>query len=239
MDWIYLLSSPLRTVDAILRHQPSGARESRLSWMVVLGAVVFCGLVYGTVMGSHAWVVGKRSLNEQGLQMFYSAIKVPLLLGVTTSVALPSFFVFNTILGLRDDFGVVMRSILSVQAGLTIILASLAPITLFFYVSSPATQAAYQSAILFNAMMFGTASVSAQLLLRVYYRPLIVKNPLHRRMLWVWIGLYAFVGIQCGWILRPFIGDHQLETAFFRKDKFGNAYVKVWEMVCDVFLNFF
>lgn len=223
----------LSFVDEVLRTHTNSQSRPPLSIPVIVASVVIFGLLYGGAMGSYAWVVGKRSLLEQFPQMVFSAIKVPLLLGVTTLIALPSFFVFNTLLGLRDDFRVVLRSIISIQAGLTIILASLAPFTLLFYFSATG-DAAYSSSILFNSLMFGTASVSAQVLLRVYYRPLISRNNLHSRMLMVWIAIYAFVGIQCAWILRPFIGDPELSIAFFRNEKFGNAYVKVWELICNV-----
>jgi hypothetical protein len=44
-------------------------------------------------------------------------------------------------------------------------------------------------------------------------------------MLRIWIVVYAFVGIQMGWILRPFIGDPHSPVQFFRDDTWGNAYV--------------
>ena len=233
MRWSPMIS-PLTAVDDILRHPRLRQREFNLPWPVVIGTVITNGLLYGAIMGSHAWLVGNRSFTDQFLQIGYSAIKVPLLLVVTTLVALPSFLVFNTILGLRRDFEFVLRAILSVQAGLAIILASLAPLTFFFYLSSTANQAAYQAAILFNGLMFGIASISAQLILRMYYRPLIRSNRRHRLMLWVWIGLYSFVGIQLGWILRPFVGNHRQEISFFRQDKVSNAYVKVWDLILEL-----
>ena len=41
---------------------------------------------------------------DRPLQLLYSALKVPLLLLVTFCLSLPSFFVLNTILGVRADF---------------------------------------------------------------------------------------------------------------------------------------
>ena len=69
-----------------------------------------------------------------------------------------------------------------------------------------------------------------QLILRVYYGPLIRKNKNHRWMLRAWLVVYAFVGIQMGWVLRPFIGDPALPVQFFRADSWGNAYVIVSRM---------
>ena len=190
-------------------------------------------------MGSYASTVGKRALVEQIPQMCYSGIKVPLLIAVTLVVSIPSFYVINTLLGLRDDSREALRSIISAQAGLTIILVSLMPVTLFLYSSLPCSAASYSVAVLLNAAMFGMASVSAQLLLRRYYEPLVRKNFRHRWMMRFWIVAYAFVGIQAAYVLRPFIGSPDQETTFFRRESFQNAYVKVWELVGSLLKSFF
>src|SRR5262249_32284539 len=143
-----------------------------------------------------------------------------LLLG-TFALSVPCFFVMNTLLGLRGDFGRVMAALLGAQAGLTMVLAALGPLVLVFYASSDA----YQVAILFNGLMFAIASVAGQIILRRRYRELIEKNPRHRKLMWAWLVVYAFVGIQMGWTLRPFVGDPGNATRFFRGEAFSNAYV--------------
>ncbi len=129
--------------------------------------VTRCGLFVdrGAAMGSYAWVVGQRTFAEQIPQLIYSSVKVPLLVAMTVAISLPSFFVINTLLGLRDDFREALRAIVSAQAGLAIILVSLFPLTLFSYVSLQPLDVSYQSAVLFNAAMLGLASISAQFLL--------------------------------------------------------------------------
>ncbi len=150
---------------------------------------------------------------------------------VTFILALPSFYVINMLVGLGRDFGIAVRALLATQAGLTIILASFAPFTLLFYASTTN----YDAAILFNALMFGTASIAAQRLLKRFYAPLIARDKRHRSMVRLWIILYAFVGIQMGWVLRPFIGQPGSRTTFFREGAWGNAYVEVWEKAAEVF----
>jgi hypothetical protein len=193
-----------------------GARTT-LPWL--LAFVVGFGLFYGAVMGSFG-VAGDRLL-----QPVYSATKVPMLLLVTFALSLPSFWVLNALLGLAGDFGEVLRALIATQAVLTIVLASLSPLTVLWYVSV----ANYHAAILFNAAMFGVASFAAQWSLRRQYRPLIARNPRHRTMLRGWLIIYAFVGIQLGYLLRPFIGDPTQPVAFFRADSWGNAYIFVLE----------
>ena len=79
--------------------------------------------------------------------------------------------------------------------------------------------------------MFATASLAGQWVLRRRYAPLIAIDRRHRAMLYLWVCVYAFVGIQMGWVLRPIIGDPGAATTFFRESAWGNAYVIVWEMV--------
>jgi hypothetical protein len=209
----------LRHADGVLRARPMSLRQ------LVMIIAVF-SMTYGVVMGSFSVDGGLRAK-----QMLYSALKMPLLLLATFAISLPSFFVLNTLLGMRDDFGQAVRSIAATQAGLTIVLASLAPITAVWYASTDA----YQPAILFNAAMFSVASVAAQFLLRRLYRPLIAKDARHRLLLRLWLVIYAFVGIQMGWVLRPFIGHPNTPTTFFRAESWGNAYLVVWEMIAKTF----
>ncbi len=164
---------------------------------------------------------------DRWLQVLYSAFKVPLLLLVTFGLALPSFFVLNTLAGLRDDFGEVVRGLIVTQAGVTLVLASFAPFTTVWYLSFEG----YQAAILFNAAMFGTASLAGQAMLYTFYRPLIAKQPRHRWLLGIWWTTYAFVGIQMGWVLRPFVGDPGSPVTFFRPGSWGNAYEVILELL--------
>ncbi len=182
-------------------------------------------MFYGGVMGAYSGFGGPRVW-----QVVYSALKVPFLLFITFLLSLPSFFVVNTLLGLRADFPRVIRALLATQAGLTIILSALAPYTAFWYVCG----SRYQPAILFNGVIFAVASASAQWMLRRSYQPLIKSDPKHRWMLFVWLLIYVFVGIQMAWVLRPFIGSPDAPVQFFREGSWSNAYEVVIQMIWDV-----
>ena len=184
--------------------------------------IVVFGVAYGAVMGSFGGVLGERFW-----QVVFSAVKVPLLLPATFALSLPSFFVVNTLFGLRSDFLHSIRALLATQAGLTVVLASLAPFTILWYASS----SNYRGAIVFNTLMFGSASLTAQWLLRRFYEPLIRRDRRHRTLLRAWLVIYTFVGIQMGWVLRPFIGSPDLAPQFFRQDAWGNAYVKLANII--------
>jgi hypothetical protein len=213
----HILSYP----DGLLRGHMGWVEggNTRLRLLQLLVILTVFGMSYGAVMGSYGGFTGSRAL-----QMLFAGLKVPLLLLCTFSLSLPSFFVINSLFGLRGDFVQAVRALIAAQAGLTIILASFAPITAVWYLSF----AHYNAAILFNAVMFGCASLAAQLLLRQFYRPLIARNPRHRLLLRGWIVIYAFVGVQMGWVLRPFIGAPDAPVRFFREGAWGNGYVELF-----------
>jgi hypothetical protein len=214
-------------VDAVLRG--SSARPDRgatVSWLHSVGYVVVFGCAYGALMGTFGGVTGERLW-----MVLFAALKVPLLLVITFLVCIPSYFVLNTLFGVRDDFAEAFNGLVATQAALTILLLSLAPYTLLWY----ASVADYNAALFFNAFIFGSASMAAQWVLQRYYRPLIARNPRHRTLMRIWIVLFAFVGIQTAWVLRPFVGAPDLPPQFFRAEAWGNAYValanKVQEML--------
>lgn len=212
----------LHRADALLRGLPEPAPPGATAWRSRLAILAAFGALYGATMGS---------FGERPLQAAFSALKLPLMLAATFAISLPPFFVVNTLFGLRDDFRRVVGALAAAQAGLAVILASLAPLTAFAY---HACGLGHRPAILLNGLMFALASLGAQVVLRRSYRELIEARPAHRTMLRAWLGVYVFVGIQMGWVLRPFVGSPGLPTRFFREDSWTNAYVAVWEILASV-----
>ena len=212
--------------DDILRRRGWTIQAAPAGWTLchLAGCLVLFGMLYGAAMGTFEGIGGDRLW-----QVLYAALKVPLLLLVTFLIGLPSFFVLNTLFGLRGDFVQALRALVAAQAGLAIVLASLAPFTLLWYASS----ANYPAALRFNGLMFAVACFSAQRLLWAYYRPLVCRNLRHRQMLWTWLAIYIFVGIQMAWVLRPFVGNPGSPVQFFREDSWGNAYDVVARLIYD------
>ncbi|MBP9946711.1 MAG: hypothetical protein KBH14_09965 [Vicinamibacteria bacterium] len=209
----------IRGIEDLLRGR--GAFDPALPRIPVRHLVllfVFFGFAYGTVMGSYA---------ARPMQMFYSGLKVPLLLGIATGVCLLNFFVVNSLLGLREDFGLALRAILTAQAAVAVSLAAFIPVTAFFYASLPDASDSYPTAIAANGLIFLVASLGGQLALNRAYGVLVRRNPRHRHARAAWLGLYVFVAIQLAWTLRPFIGDPGKSTGFLREGAWGNAYVEL------------
>jgi hypothetical protein len=208
-----------RQIDRLLRGRTATDARQPVLFLLTLG--ITAGMAYGAVMGAFAL---------RPTQMLYAAIKVPMLLGAAFLVSLPSFFTFNTLLGLRGDFGRTMAALLVAQTTFTLTLLSLAPVTAFWYLSSTD----YQSAVLFNGLMFAIATVAARFMLYRFYRPLIAAEPRHAWVLRGWLITFTFVAIQMAWVLRPFVGSPFAATRFFREGAWSNAYVEVGQMVWDV-----
>ena len=110
------------------------------------------------------------------------------------------------------------------------ILTALAPFTAFWYVSG----SGYQPAILFNGAMFAVASLAPSGCCAASYEPLIRKRRETSLDAAAWIFIYVFVGIQMGWVLRPFIGNPDAPVQFFREGSWSNAYEVVIQMIWDV-----
>jgi hypothetical protein len=163
-------------------------------------------------MGSFGGFSGDRAW-----QVLYASAKVPLLLLMTLALSLPSFFVLNTLLGLRGDLAQALRAIATSQAALAVVLVALSPLVIFWYASTDKY-----------------ASLGGQVVLHRGYRPLIVRSSRHRVMLRSWVAIYAFVGIQLGWTLRPFLGAPGEPSRFFRGGELENAYVIVARVIWSV-----
>lgn len=220
----------LSDADDILRGHPWVLQRESGTLRRLLQQLVFWGATYGVTMGAFGLFAADAQLPTRGWQMLYAGLKVPMLLTVTFSICLPSFFVINTLVGLRDDFAEVLRALMAAQAAISIVLASFAPLTILWYVSNDD----YEQALLFNLVVFGSASLVGQGTLRRSYAGLICKYHRHSKLLNVWILLYAFVGVQMGWVLRPFIGSAGRPVEFFRPEAWDNAYLHILNLIAHV-----
>jgi hypothetical protein len=207
------------TAEQALFELGRGAARRARPLLFGIGAA---GCLYGAAMGSFAC----DSL-ERGKLVLYAGVKVPLLLFATTAVCLPGFFVLNTVAGLRGAFARALRAIFAGQAGVALSLAAQSPLIVFLYASG----IDHDTALVANAVIFACATGIGQVVLRAHYRDLVAEHPGHKIMLAAWIFLYAFVGIQMGWLLRPFVGSPDIPVTFFRDEPFSNAYVVVAQLL--------
>jgi hypothetical protein len=129
-------------LDRILRGEATRASALRRGTVEVsLGglalAIVGLGVLYGLCMGSFA-VFGSRG-PDAWLQLLASAVKVPLLFGLTLLITFPSLYVFNALVGSRLSLISLLRLLVASLAVMLAVLASLGPIVAFFSSARPVT----------------------------------------------------------------------------------------------------
>ena len=174
---------------------------------MLLSSVIFLGL-YGGVMGAAHSIP----------QVFSSAFKLPALFLITLLICTPSLYFFNILFGSQQSILQNIALILTAMTTTSILLVSLAPVTLFFLT----TTADYDFFKLLNVAIFATAGYMGLVFLRQGFALSVdADNPegqRERRALFrAWIGLYAFVGTQMAFTLSPFMGDPELPFILFRQ----------------------
>lgn len=208
-------------LDSLLRAtlQPHSAPISARS----LARAVACGgAIQGATMGAYALCNGGSAAF-----ILFSTLKVPLFLGLAAALMLPALYVLYALWGLGGEFGLALRALMGGQAAFALVLASLSPFTLVFYLSG----ASYRGALGFNLGLFALAALAAQGLIRARIRPLLQSDARHSKLLGIGFGLWAFVATQLAWNLRPFVGTPDAPAQFLRPDAFTNAYLALWRVL--------
>jgi hypothetical protein len=107
------------------------------------------------------------------------------------------------------------------------VLAALAPLIPVYYTAIDDKSLA----VLGCGLCFAAAALCSLLVPARMFRLAGLTTPTHRALVVCWFVLYAFVGIQLGWMLRPFVGSPDIPPAFLRDDPFTNGYVVVFDML--------
>ena len=177
---------------------------------------VLFALVYGAALGFFS----------AGWQIPAAAAKVPLLILLSLAICLPALFTFNVILGAKLSF-LQCAAVLSMSAYLTAtILASFAPILLFFAISA----GGHDFLTLLNVVMCAIAGIFGVMWIWRAMNSLAENGGPEANMtiLRIWMLIYGFVGAQMSWILRPLIGDPAAFALF--REIHSNFFVAVWNL---------
>lgn len=175
-------------------------------------------MVYGFVVG----------LAKSPLQAVSSAVKVPILFLSTMAFCLPALYFFSlALLGTPLKMLQVLTVVLAGISVTAFLLLGLAPVTLFFVLTS--TNYAF-----FQLLAVGFVGLSACIGVYFLWRGMTsvetvrddALKSLGNRILMLWILLYAFVGTQMTWRLSPFIGKPNDPFYLIRPSR-DNFYVDV------------
>lgn len=187
-----LLSDRERFFEEVVE---SVALQAKLRHAVVtmVGLSAFFGLVAGAYSGP--------------AQALSSAIKLPFLFFATFLICFPAFFVVQVLVGSRLRLLQVTVLVFGSLALTSVLLAAFVPITLFFLV----TGANYYFQHLLNIAIAGVSGLFGVYALHEGLSLVCEKRGVYPRkaltIMRAWAVLFAFVGIQLAWNLRPFLGD--------------------------------
>jgi len=210
------LISILQDRDSLLKEIAEGLDlQRKLIELNVIGATSFA--IYGAIIGSQ----------HSFLQAISSCIKLPILFLLTTAICMPTLFIFSSFFGAKRS---ILQTLVLLATGTAIIgvaLVGFAPITLFFIV----TTRSYQFFKLLNVAFFAVSGLLGVLFFnRMYVQLSENGSPTmrsRRMFLRFWLLLYAFVGTQLAWTLRPFFGAPGLPFEVVREIG-GNFYTDVF-----------
>ncbi len=219
----------LAIIETILRNRRlffveirEGVELGRKMRAMLVSSVAFFAL-YGAVMGS------THSL----WQTLSSAAKLPLLFLATLVVCSPTLYFFNLIFGSNQSLSQNFALILTAITVTAVLLLSFSPIVLFFLL----TTSHYQFFKLLNVGVFAIAGIVGVVFLSQGMRVVSAAGKegarARRNVVRLWIFIYAFVGSQMAWTLRPFIGAPRLPFELFRQLG-GNFYANIFASIGEI-----
>ena len=225
--------SSLSIIEAILRDRQAFFFEIRMGQdlqakirAMLVSSVAFLAL-YGAVMGA------TNSL----WQTLSSSLKLPVLFLATLIVCAPTLYFFNLIFGSNQSLSQNVALMLTAITVTAVVLLSFAPIVLFFLLTSRN----YQFFKLLNVAVFAIAGIIGVLFLvqgmRIVSAAGTATAGSRLVVVRLWIVVYAFVGSQVAWTLRPFVGAPSMQFELFRQLG-GNFYTNIFASIGEI-LGFF
>ncbi|MBI3099140.1 MAG: hypothetical protein HYY93_12995 [Planctomycetes bacterium] len=197
-----------RIVEAILKARGAVIREAAVPGRIhdhvvsLLLIVVAFGALYGATIGMFGG----------GLQAAFAAVKVPIILLGTTFLCLPTFYVFNSLLGSKLTFGQTTMVLMLQTTAISIMLIGFTSVSWFFTVSAggPVFMSFFHLGVFFIGLCFGVRLLD---LARRYLDRLGGQDSAARGTFFVlWVLLFLVVGLQMAYHFRPLIGPGAFYT---------------------------
>src|SRR5216117_4052574 len=206
-----LLSDRERFFDEVVEGVALGSKL-RYAVVTIITLAGFFGLVAGAYSGP--------------AQAVSAGLKLPFLFFATFAVCFPAFFVVQVLVGSRLRLLQVAVLVSGALALTSVLLAVFVPITAFFLI----TGANYYFQHLLNIAIAGVAGLFGMYALHEGLSVVCEKRGVYPRkaltIMRAWAVLFAFVGIQLAWSLRPFLGDRNQPFRVFGTYQ-GNFYAAV------------
>ena len=220
----------LAVIETILRNRyhffveiRDGVQLQAKMRAMLVSSLIFLAL-YGAVLGS------THSL----WQAMSSAVKLPILFLATVIVCSPTLYFFNVLFGSNQSLTQNVALMLTAITVTAVLLLAFTPIMLFFLL----TTSGYQFFKLLNVGIFTISGWMGVLFLSQGMRIVAAAGKqgasARRNVVRLWILLYAFVGSQMAWTLRPFIGAPSMKFEMFRQlggNFYSNIFASIGEML--------
>ncbi len=229
-----------RSVGAFLRAEPERLREwimCRRPHLVFycIAAIVIGAGSYGMVMGS--W--------RNALQAFYTGVKLPLVILLTTLGNGLLNGMLAPLLGLNVTFRQSLSVVLMSFAVTSIVLGALSPVALFIVFNTPPLTAGttisspeYALLQLTLAVFVALAGVMGNLRLVPLLREWAGSTTVARNVLLAWLAGNLFLGSQICWVLRPFIWEANRPVEFIGQNCFqGSFFETIFVAVCKLIFS--
>ena len=213
----YLLQHPELVLNSIVHEHDLWRLKG--TFLVVTIAM---GMIYGVVMGATNLLQGtEMALFGKFAMMPITAIKVTTLLLLTLVIVIPPIYVSNSFVGSRFSFKQLVVLLLAGCAVTSTVLASMATVAFFFALTSTS----YYFIKLLHVLFFAYAGFMGLRFVLATFSAVAkaTGKRLDYSLLIMWIVLYAFVGTQLAWVMRPFIGRSDMPVTLFRPRE-GNFY---------------
>lgn len=222
--------SDLTIVETILRDRGrffAEIREGRSISSKIQAMLLSCFVF----LAAYGFVMGASHSIPQALS---AMLKLPILFLLTLAICAPSLHFFNILFGSKQTILQTIALILTAISTSSVLLFSLAPITLFFLL----TNSGYQFYKLLNVVFFVIAGSLGAVFLR---QGMHVVTELEgdegiqtRRMIfYLWVLVYGFVGSQMAWTISPFMGNPN-DSFMLMKPLGGNVYADILKAIQEL-----
>lgn len=194
----------LTALDGAEASRDANAAMASLT-RVLVGAVTVGAGLFGAIVGAH----------RGGLQVLYCAVKVPLILLVTLVVCAPAFIALARAAGLPLGSRSVIALALGSCARFALVLVGLAP----FVWLMEGWELGYHRVILSVVAVCAFAGVAAG---RLLFKGLARAGGAGTRVGLAFVAVFAVVGAQTSWIMRPYVVRPRSESTPFVRSLEGD-----------------
>ncbi len=236
MSFFSVLISLLSDRDQFIQEIYDGIKINTKIFSLLICSSIFLAIYGGLIGAVSSW-----------MQVLSSAAKLPFLFLITLAICLPALYFFNVYFGAKtrlDQYAAILLCAVTITSTL---LLGFAPVTLFFLLTTDN----YSFFLLLNIAIFTLTGIIGIYFLYQVLLPKVDLIPFDEAVaranteidknrkvrvsiLKFWLGLYAFVGSQMAWTLRPFFGSFGSKFEIFRPRE-GNFYLAVWNSIKHLF----